>query len=675
MTSGIIIRGIFDFSIYFNTMNIKITHSWLLDYLETDATPQEIQKYLSLCGPSVERIEEKEGEVVYDIEITSNRIDTASVLGIAREAAAILPQFGKKAVLKEQKELSLPRPTESVALDIQDPQGVCRRVLGIVMEVSAITESPEYISKRLLATDTRSLNNVVDVTNYVMTEMGHPTHVFDYDRIASHTLLLRHAKKGEKIVTLDEKIYQLDETDIIIDDGTGRVIDLPGIMGTANSVVTNDTKRILFFIESNDPVSIRRTSMRYGIRTMASTINEKNPDPNLAYTALLRGIELFIQVAGAKPVSSIVDIYPHKTNPIEIKTSKSFIDKKAGVAIPMETILSILKNLGFAVTVQETDDLTITVPTQRVGDVSIPEDIVEEVTRVYGYFAIPSVLQSMAYVAQPKDTELLFQYQHLVKLYLKHLGYTEVMNYSAVSLALLKQFEIDSLEHLYITNSISEDIKYLRQSLIPSLVKNIKQNEGFAKEMKLFELAKTYIPTKSLPIEENKLTIATTKSFDELKKIVIGLLEELNISYELAEGNDNAFLLPTVSGSVVHDGVRIGSYGQVKPSLCRNGELEKAVFIAELSFKDLMHAARIMPDYKSFSQFAHIANDITIKKDMSFTDMKKKAFEASKKLASLDLVGTYKDTITLHLVFTDHTRNLEEEEVKKEVETIKKALS
>lgn len=655
-------------------MNIKITHSWLLDYLDTDASPQEIQKYLSLCGPSVERIEENEGEVVYDIEITSNRIDTASVLGIAHEAAAILPQFGKKAVLKKQETVPVTTPTEAVPLDIQDKDGICRRVLGIVMEVESITKSPEYIAKRLLATDTRSLNNVVDVTNYVMTEIGHPTHVFDYDRITSHTLLLRHAKKGEEIVTLDEKTYHLDATDIIIDDGTGRVIDLPGIMGTANSVVTNDTKRILFFIESNDPVSIRRTSMRYGIRTMASTINEKNPDPNLAYTAFLRGIELFTQVAGARPVSAIIDIYPHKTESIEIKTTKSFIDKKAGVGIPMETIVSILKNLGFTVVTDGSDSLLITVPTSRVGDVSIPEDIVEEVTRVYGYFAIPSVLQTPAYVVQPKDTELLFQYQHLIKLYLKHLGYTEVMNYSAVSLALLKQFEIDTVKHLYITNSISEDIKYLRQSLIPSLVKNVKQNEGFAKEMKLFELAKTYVPTNSLPVEENKLTIATTVSLDELKKIIIGLLDELNISYELGEGSKNPFLLQTVAGTILHDETDIGSFGQVRPALCRNGELEKAVFVAELSFKDLMHAARIMPDYKSFSQFAHITQDLTIKKTKSFTDLKRLAFKTSPLLESISVKDQYEDTITLRCVFTDRSRNITEEDVKKEMETIKNTL-
>lgn len=656
-------------------MNIKITHSWLLDYLDTDATPVEIQKYLSLCGPSIERIEEINGEIVYDIEITTNRIDTASVLGVAREAAAILPQFGKKAILKKKVLTSPAEPQTSLPISITDPNGVCRRLLGVVMEVSGVSKSPDYISNRLTAINMRSLNNIVDVTNYVMTEIGHPTHVFDYDRIQTHKLILRNAKKGEEIVTLDEKKYNLDVTDIIIDDGTGKVIDLPGIMGTANSVVTSETKRILFFIESNDPVSIRRTSMKYGIRTMASTINEKNPDSELALTAFLRGIELFKEVADAKVVSPLIDIYPKKSLPIEIKTSKSFIDAKVGVEIPLKTILSILTNLEFTVASKDNDQLLITVPTHRISDVTIPEDIVEEVARVYGYFAIPSVLQPPAYVQQPKDTELLFYYQYVVKSYLKHRGYTEVMNYSATSKELLQQFEIDKVEHLYITNSISEDIKYLRQSLIPSLVKNVKQNEGFAKEHKLFELAKTYIPSSSLPIEENKLTICTTVSLDELKSILIGLMKELNIVFDFTEGSKNIHLISTVAGELVGDKVLFGSFGQVKPVLCRNLALETPVYVAELSFADLIQAARVMPNYKSFSQYAHITHDITVKKIKTFTEIKKIAFAASNKLVSLNLLSTYKDTITLRLEFTDSTKNLTEEEVKREVETVQRRLA
>ena len=653
-------------------MNIKITHSWLLDYLDTDATPLEIQKYLSLCGPSIERIEEVNGEIVYDIEITSNRIDTASVLGIAREAAAILPLFGKKAVLKKKTYSTPETPSSSIQypISITDPSVVCRRLLGIVLEIGGIATAPDYMSKRLVATDSRSLNNVVDVTNYVMTEMGHPSHVFDYDRIGTHTLILRNAKKGEEIITLDEKKFHLDVMDIVIDDGTGKVIDLPGIMGTANSVVTSGTKRILFFIESNNPVCIRRTSMKYGIRTMASTINEKGPDSNLAYTAFLRGIELFQEVAGARIVSKLIDIYPKKQSTTTIQTSKTFIDERVGTPISIEKIVSILTNLEFVVDVKNNDSLCITVPTHRVLDVSIPEDIVEEVARVYGYFAIPSVLQQPAYVIQPKDTELQFHYQYALKNFLKHKGSSEVMNYSAVSKELLDQFSIDENNTLYITNSISEDIKYLRTSLIPSLVKNIKQNEGFEPQLKLFELAKTYIPTNSLPQEENMLGIITNVSLDELKKILIGVMRELNISYDFKNGNSVLLFMPAVAGQITNGSTIFGSFGQLKPAFCRNMKLDKPIYAAELSFKNLISYARKMPDYKSFSAFAQITNDITVKKTKSFAEMQSGAFLDSKKLISFNLLSTYKDTVTVRLEFTDFKKNLSEDEVKIEIEKI-----
>ena len=655
-------------------MNIKITHNWLLDFLDTDTTPEEIQKYLSLCGPSVERIEKIGDEIVYDIEITSNRVDTACVIGIAEESHAILKRFGKKTQVKKPKLAEILSVKQPVPLIIQDPQKCTRRLIGIVLEIDGVKDSPPYMQTRLNAIGMRSLNAIVDITNYVMTSVGHPIHVFDYDRISTHTLILRHAKKDEEIITLDEKKYNLNEADIIIDDGAGNVIDLPGIMGTANSVVTNKTKRILLFVESNDPVNIRRTSMRYGIRTMASTINEKNPDPEIAFVAFKAAIELYKKLSGARIVSNLVDIYPNPKKKIVLSVSKKFIASRVGVLIPGETITSILTDLGFEVEIKDDDVYKITVPSWRTNDISIPVDIVEEVARVYGYFAIPSVLQAPAYVAQPKDTELLFHYQYVVKSYLKHRGYTEVMNYSAVSSELLNQFSQDKNKHLYITNSISEDIKYLRQSLIPSLIKNIKQNSGFMKNLKMFEFAKTYIPTDSLPVEENKLILCTSISLSEIQAILIGLMKELNIPSDFSEGSSNPFLFPSVAGEVVCGDIHFGSFGQVKPEFCRNVEVDKPVFVAELSFKALMNAACVMPDFKSFSQYAHITHDITVKKSRSFSEMKKSAFLVSKYLISFQPVGSYKDTITVHLEFTNHSRNIAEEEVKEEVKKIISAL-
>jgi len=658
-------------------MNIKITHSWLMEHLQTDATPTELQKYLSLCGPSIERIEHVGDEIVYDIEITTNRVDTASVIGTAREAQAILPMFKKKAELKSLEMSGNNVPNyETIPLTIVDKENVCRRVLGVVLEVpDGIQQSPKYVVDRLTACGVRSLNNLVDITNYVMLEVGHPTHVFDYDRISSHTLILRHAKKDEKIITLDEKEYSLDESDIVIDDGTGRVIDLPGIMGTANSVVTSNTKRILFFIESNDPVSIRRTSMRYGIRTMASTINEKNPDPELAMTALLRGIYLYESIAKATQLSQIIDIYPNKPTKSVIHTSTSFIHKRVGVEIPLDTIVSILHNLSFTVEVQNNTELSITVPTHRLSDITIQEDIVEEVARVYGYLAIPTQLQPPKFVAQPHDTESLFTYQYKAKMFLKHIGFHEVMNYSAVSRELLTQFEENPDEYLHITNSISEDIKYLRQSLIPTLVKNVSQNSGFRDTIRLFELAKVYIPKKSgLPHERFILSIVSTKSFDDLKSAMCGLLTELNIPYILENASQHPYILKTVMGKVVSKENTIGIYGQVKVVYAARLGITKPVYVAELEFEPIMISARQMPVYKPFSQYAVITQDITVQKNQPYSQMVKKIVNVSSLLFDCSVKDQYKDTITLRLQFTNIKQNISNAEVKQEMEKIKSVL-
>lgn len=658
-------------------MNIKITHSWLLDHLDTDAEPKEIQKYLSLCGPSIERIEQIGDETVYDIEITTNRIDTASVYGIAREAKAILPMFKKKAILKKLQLADDIKPQgQIVPITIQDNNSVCRRVLGVVLEIpQGIQKSPQFIIDRLSACGIRSLNNLVDITNYVMLEVGHPTHVFDYDRISSHTLIIRKAHKGEKIVTLDEKEYSLDDSDIIIDDGTGRVIDLPGIMGTANSVVTSDTKRILFFIESNDPVSIRRTSMRYGIRTMASTINEKNPDSELAMTALQRGIALYETIAGAKRISEIIDIYPTKPKQVVITTSPSFISRRIGIEIPVNTIVSILQNLSFEVQVTNNKELTILVPTHRITDVTIPEDIVEEVARVHGYFAIPTKLQPPQYVAQPHNTEALFTYQYIAKLFLKHSGYHEVMNYSGVSLELLTKFGDNKDNFLFITNSISEEIKYLRQSLIPSLVRNVVQNIGFHKDIRLFELAKVYVPTKeNLPKERFILSLVSTVSLDDLKLAMCGLMQELNITYELIPSQQSAYLLSTAAGNIMSGGNKIGVYGQVKNLYTANLDLTAPVYVAELEFEPIMLSARQMPVYKPYSQYAVITQDITVQKNQPYSLMAKKISQVSPILAHCSVKDQYRNSITLRLQFTDTKRNISIEEVKKEIEKIKSVL-
>jgi len=636
-------------------MNIKITYSWLLEYLDTKADPYQIQKYVSLCGPSVERVDKVEDDYVFDIEITSNRVDAASVYGFAREAAVILNQFGISAKLKPLSFSDPQTPEEDLELKVIDDSGLCKRVLAVVLDNVTIGPAPEYIKKRLEAAGIRSLNNVVDVTNYVMTEMGHPTHVFDYDRIATHKLILRYAKEGEKIITLDDKKYNLSKQDIIIDDGTGKVIDLPGIMGTANSVVVDKTKRVILFIESNDPATIRRSSMRYGIRTVAATINEKNPDPELAKTALLRGVQLLEKVAGAHVAGSVLDIYPNPYEEKKVKLDYDSFEKIIGVKLGKKQIDDILGNLGFKIYNGE-----VGVPSWRQFDINIKEDLVEEVARIYGYNILPNNIQSIIYLKQPAEIEKLFEIQSKIKYLLKHLGLNEVMNYSMISRKMIEENGLKTQDYLRLSNSLSEEIEFLRNSLVPSLIKNIKTNSGRKEELKFFEIAKVYLPKKNtLPNEPYKLGLAVNTDYFDLKGIIESVLKELNITeYSFNEKNDRNVEL-TINNRTA---------GLIY--------LGQAYFVAELALTSLIENWKTFPKYRPINPYAIIKLDLTVDldKNKNYQHLKEISFKSSKLLNEIQLIGLYKNKITLRYFFTSTERNLTETEALAELQKIKEAF-
>lgn len=658
-------------------MNIKITHNWLKEYLDTDATPEQIQKYLSLCGPSIESVTKTKDDYIYDIEVTSNRIDTASVYGVAREAAAILPQHGIKAKLKplvisppEKGSLTLP-------FSIIDDKKLTKRVVSIVMDNVQVGESPQYIKDRLEAAGIRSLNNMIDITNYVMVELGHPTHVMDYDRIKTGKLIIRNAKKGESLVTLDGKKYSLDDTDVVADDGTGRIVDLLGIMGCENSVVNDRTKRVVIFIELNDPQTIRKTSMRLGIRTIAATYEEKHVDNELSITALYRVIELFEKLANAKPASSVIDIYNVKPPKKTVSLSMSDLDRIIGVSVKKETAITILKNLGFELVDEKNTLLTFSVPSYRFHDVSIKEDLVEEISRVYGYQNIPGTLQPMVFIKQPKESELLFSGQSKVKYFLKHIGLHEVMNYSMISKEMIENCDLKVENHLSLSNTISDEIKYMRTHLMPSLIKNIKDNEGKREGLRFFEIAKTYKPqVNELPIEEYKLGIVTNTDYLDLKGIVDALLRELNIADCTIVKATHPLLNSESQGKITKNNIWIGEFGQLKTKYQMKNGAKSNVFLAVFDLQALLDAARPFPIYKPINQYATIKLDLTIekKKDLTFEQIKTKSFGLSKLLEDIEVVSLYKNKLSLRFFFSSNSKNITEIEAKEELEKIKKAV-
>lgn len=656
-------------------MNIKVPYSWLLEYLDTKAKPEELQKYLSLCGPSVERIEKIAGDSVLDIEITTNRIDCVSIYGIGREAATILNQFGIKAILLPYHVAPMSKSVSNLPLKLVDEKKLFRRMLAVVMDGTQVGPSPDFIKERLEKAGLRSLNNLIDITNYVMLEVGHPVHVFDYDRVKTATLKARLAKKGEVLTTLDYKNYKLVETDVIIEDGSGRIIDLPGIMGTANSVVTDKTKRIIVFIESNDARVIRRTSMRLAVRSMAATINEKDPAAQLAKTAMLKAVELFKKFSKAQVSSQLFDVYPRPqaVNPINI--SVDFINQRLGVKLDEKEITSILQGLSFTVT-SKNSELIVTPPAFRMADVAIPEDIVEEVARIYGYHNLPNNISPMVYIKQPVEIEKLNYWQAKIKYFLKHLGLHEVMNYSMVAKKLLEDFDLKPSDHLRLKNTISEEIEYLRQEIAPSLVKNIKDNEGKREVLRFFEIAKTYsAKVNDLPQEEYKLVLAANTSFADLKGIVDSLLNELNIKDYLGQRAKHPFLQDGTCGQIYHNSDLLGEFGQLKTKYKIKQGLTSEVYLAVFDFEKIAQLAKTVASYKQTSQYAVVKLDLTIemKPEKTYAKLVGDAYKLAKLLKKVELVGRYKNKLNLRFYFSSYEKNITEEDAKLELESIKKA--
>ena len=324
-------------------MNILIPDGWLREYITTDATPKQIKEYLSLCGPSVERISTGKGETVYDIEITSNRPDMMSVMGIAREAAAILPRFGIDAQLPSDKWTRLTRSSSSkLKLHVTTDPELNPRWTSVIFDTIKIKPSPDWLKKRLELVGVRSLNNVIDITNYLMHAYGQPAHVFDYDRIENHVMILRSSHKGETLTTLDGKTHTLPGGDIVIEDGSGKLIDLCGIMGGENSAITPDTKRVVLFLQTYNPERIRKTSMSLSHRTEASGLFEKGLDTELVLPVFLKGIQLMQKHAEGKLASAITDLYPEPYHPPTVGVVRKKIDSYIGVHLDTKEIHSIL---------------------------------------------------------------------------------------------------------------------------------------------------------------------------------------------------------------------------------------------------------------------------------------------------------------------------------------------
>lgn len=635
-------------------MNIKILDSWLREYLDTKATATDIARELSLTSVSIERTEKIGADYVYDIEVTTNRPDLMSVIGIAKEAGATLPEQGIEARFIKHKFPEVPTAEISFPIEIINDPKLVNRIMAVVMEVE-IGESPKEIKDRLETSGIRSLNNVIDVTNYVMREIGHPCHVFDYDLLLTKKIAIRAAKAGEEVITLDGKTHKLLGGDIIAVDDNGNIIDLLGVMGTANSVVQNNTKRIVFFLNNNNPHAIRKTSMSLGIRTEAAIINEKGIDPELMDVAFKRGVELYKQIAKGKVVTKTLDIYPNKSKSHKITLTNEKVNKILGIKIDPKKSAEILTRLGFEVKLNK-ETLVVEVPTVRADEVKIDEDIVEEIARVYGYHKLPSVLPGFM-SSKTKSYNDKFYFEEKVKNALKYWGFIEIYTYSLVS---ERQFVGPIEKALKLKNPLSEDMEYLRNSLIPSLIQVIDFNKS-TEDINIFELANIYKKREGdLPEETSMLGGVIKKrnnSFYEVKGIVEQLLNDLGISnYKFKQRKDGP------GADVLIDQKLIG-YVEI---------FSNEIIDFELNFDEILKHANNKKVYKPLAKFPRLIEDITFVLDPTIqtSDVVEEIKLQSFLITDVSLKDIYETSRTFHIIYQSQDKNLTSNdigEIRKEI--------
>jgi phenylalanyl-tRNA synthetase beta chain len=423
-------------------------------------------------------------------------------------------------------------------------------------------------------------------------------------------------------------------------------------MGTANSVVTEKTKKIVFFIDNNEPHHIRKTSMSLGIRTEAAVINEKGIDPELAMEALLYGIKLYQEIADAKVVSKIFDSYPNKQKAKAVKLTQEKLNAIIGVEISLKKAEEILKDLDFKTELTK-DNLLVTPPSFRIDDVVIEEDIIEEVARIHGYNKIPSILPPLNKIESVKEEDNIFAWENRAKEALKYWGFTEVYSYSFVSQDL---FEGPTDEAVTIANPLSEETAFMRKTLVPSLLEVIKENKS-REEIKIFEIANIYEKRdKDLPEEILTLAGIVKKqgtSFFEMKGIVEQLFTDLgvkNISFKPSERGG-------LGASVLINKDYIGEIEMLQSDLVN----------FELNFEIIAKYASLKKVYKPFNKFPPVFEDITIIADLDIltSDIISAIKKESDLIADVYLKDQFQDARTFHVVYQSEEKNLTSDDVKK----------
>ncbi|MBU4274677.1 phenylalanine--tRNA ligase subunit beta [Patescibacteria group bacterium] len=670
---------------------MKFSYNWLQSFFkEKLPKPEKLADILTMHSFEVESVVKKGNDFILDIDILPNRSqDCFSYQGLAREVGALLNKKPKK--LEQEKLLVEKGGLEPVKIEVRS-SSIIPRYTAILIEGIKIKKSPDWLKNNLEAVGIRSINNIVDLTNWIMLETGQPLHAFDYDKIFGKKMVVRMARAGERVITLDEKTHKLDDGAIIIEDQE-RLIDLAGIMGGKVSEVTNETKSIILQAANFDRRSIYITAKKLNQKTQASDIYSQGVDPNLTKPALERAYFLLNKLGGGK-IRQVVDIYPKKIKSRKIKINIGYFSSLLGREIPVKRITDILESLEFKVK-QIKSDLIVEIPTFR-ADINLGEDLVEEVGRVYGYEAIKPFFPVSSLIPPKRNINLFWE--NKAKDALKEAGFNEVYNYSFFGDKEAESFGYNPQELIEIKNPANIEQKYLRATLIPNLLKNVQKNQDLNfKEISIFELGKIFI--KKGLAEKRMLsglvsTIQNKKNegFYEVKGVVETLLNKLGVAdvwYDefkaTPEDTKNTIWNRKKCAEIKSSQEEIGFLGEITQTIRKKLEVPENVFVFDLDFEKLSKLASEEQEYRPISQYPSAIRDLAIlvPQNVKVDDVLNIMEQAGGKLViDIDLFDMYegenlpdgKKNLAFHIIYQAEDRTLKSNEINKLHQKIVKAL-
>ncbi len=625
-------------------------------------------------------------EVEY--EITSNRVDCFSILGIAREAAAT---FDKKFVPPVVTETGNSEDVNDyIKVDVKDTD-LCSRYVARVVKNIKLAPSPEWMQRRLRAQGIRPINNIVDITNYVMEEYGQPMHAYDLDTIEYNEIVVRRAAKDEKFVTLDGQERILDDSVLVICDGK-KAVGMAGIMGGENSMITDNVKTMLFEAACFDGTNIRLSSKKVGLRTDASSKFEKGLDPNTAMEAMNRACQLVEELGAGEVVGGAVDVYPVKKEERRIPFEPEKYNKLLGTDISKETMLSYFAKLELSYD-EKTNE--IVVPSFR-QDLECDADLAEEVARFFGYDKIPTTLPSGE--ATTGKISFKMRIEDVARDIAEFCGFSQGMTYSFESPKVFDKLLLPADSPLrktvVISNPLGEDFSIMRTTSLNGMLTSLSTNYNRRnKDVRLYELGNIYlpkqIPVTELPEERMQFTLGMygEGDFFTMKGVIEEFLYKVGMKQK-PEYDPNAgktFLHPGRQANVVYDGTVIGYLGEVHPTVASNYSIKDRVYVAVIDMPEIVSRASFDYKYEGIAKFPAATRDISmiVPKDVLAGDIEK-VFETKggKLLESYQLFDIYEGaqiksgykSIAYSLAFRAKDRNLDEADITGAMNKIVKAL-